>query len=148
MRGSLTCDTSLLAPCSYRPAGIFRVVPVRFGYGLEWFGSSGSCFWFRWFRWREESFFLCFRTVQQKGKFQENGSGGSGVGSWENGSDGSGFRFPFGSCAKKIIFLQELMCDTLISRAAQHPCNTTKTSRNKTQRSALGATQVLYCLGH
>ena len=44
---------------------------------------------------------MCFSTVSQRGRFRfrvrflENGSGGSGspFGSWENGSDGSGFRF-------------------------------------------------------
>ena len=52
-----------------------------------------------------EVVFVCLSTVWQRGRFRfrflENGSGGSGstFGSWENGSDCSGFRFRFGPWA-------------------------------------------------
>ena len=77
---------------------------VRFGHGLGWNGSTGSGFRFR--------RFLCKKgfSVFQYSFTGKDGSG-SGFGSWKtvpavpvplsffrkNGSDGSGFRFRFGS---------------------------------------------------
>ena len=81
----------------------FGSVRLRFGdrtvRAVPVFGSGGSS---------KEGVFVCFSTVSQRGlfrfrffRFLENGSGGSGsaFGSCKNGSDGSGFRFRFGSWA-------------------------------------------------
>ena len=81
---------------------------VRFGSVTvrAWNGSSGSGFRFR--RLPCGKGFLHV-SAQFRGmvrfrfrlRFLKNGSDGSGsdFGSWQKGSDGSGFRFRFGSCA-------------------------------------------------
>ena len=100
----------------------FRVAPVRFGSGIRFgdgtvrvvpvFGSGGSS---------TEGVFVCFSTVSQRGRFRfrflENGSGGSGstFGSCKNGSDGSGFRFRFGSWATLKICTTKIP-DTFLQR--------------------------------
>ena len=82
---------------------------VRFGYGLgmerfERFRFSVPAVPLR------RGVFLCFSTISQRGRFRfrfrflENGSGGA-FGSWENGSDGSGFRFRFGSWATLLYWV-------------------------------------------
>ena len=95
------CSAVLAKWINYRvpPPGSVR---LRFGDGtvpaVPAFGSGGSS---------KEAGFLCFSIVSQRGRFRfrfrflENGSGGSGsaFGSCEIGSDGSGFRFRFGSWA-------------------------------------------------
>ena len=71
-----------------------RVAPVRFGYGL---GMER----FERFRFSVPAVpltggvFVCFSTVQ----FNREDGSGSAFDSWKNGSDGSAFRFRFGSWA-------------------------------------------------
>ena len=80
---------------SSKPLSVkFRVAPVRFGYGsvVERFER---------FRFSVSAVPLGKGFPVFRFRFLDNGSGGSDsdFGSWKNGSDGSGFRFRFGSWA-------------------------------------------------
>ena len=100
----------------------YRVAPVRFGSVTvwEWNGSSSSGFRF-----------LCFSTISQRtvpvpvsvpGK--RFGGSGSAFGSCENGSDGSGFWFRFGSWATLKLESNKInansLCTKFLENASGH----------------------------
>ena len=120
-----------------RALKICREAPVRFGSATVWGwnGSSGSGFRFRRFLCKKGFFFVFQYSLTGK-----DGSG-SGFGSWktvpavpvplsvscENGSDGSGFRFRFGSWATlksdsftAVVLEQVTQAEQTGSRHLQH----------------------------
>ena len=84
-----------------------RLTPVRFSYGSvrAWNGSSSAGFRLRRFHWTKSflsisALFEGMAPFQFRVQFQKNASDGSDLGSWQIGSNGSGF----GSCSM-LVFL-------------------------------------------